>query len=118
MVLGKDRKGIKVSFCTDSRPTEKMGEFVFKSDLFVCEGMYGENEKADKAQANKHMIFKEAAQVARDGKVKELWLTHFSPALSEPELFLENASEIFPNTIVGFDNLTKTIVFENEISDN
>lgn len=117
MVLGKERKGIKVSFCTDSRPTEELPEFVEESDVFVCEGMYGENEKLVKAKTNKHMIFSEAAETAKKGRVLELWLTHFSPALKDPEEFLENASKIFPNTIIGFDNITKTIMFDNEVSD-
>ena len=39
MVLGEPRKGIKVCYCTDSRPVEGLEEFVKDSDLFICEGM-------------------------------------------------------------------------------
>ena len=111
MVLGPPRKGIKVSYCTDSRPTRDLASFVHGADLFVCEGIYGENEKLQKAKEYRHMIFSEAATIANEAKVEELWLTHFSPAMTNPEMFLEAASSIFPNTVVGKDRMTKTIYF-------
>lgn len=113
MVLGESRPGITVCFCTDSRPVEELTNFIKESHLFVCEGMYGENEKLNKAIENKHMLFSEAANLAKAGQVKRLWLTHFSPALSEPEEYLDNAKSIFENTIIGFDGITETIMFEN-----
>lgn len=113
MVLGEDRQGIKVCYCTDSRPLDRMHSFIDKADLFVCEGMYGEEEKKEGAIAKKHMIFSEAASMAKNGNVEELWLTHFSPALTEPEAFIENATNIFKNTIIGYDRICKTIYFKN-----
>lgn len=114
MVMGEPRKGIAVSYCTDSRPLHSISEFIKNSDLFICEGMYGENEKKQKAIENKHMLFSEAAKLAYDGNVKELWLTHFSPSLSEPELFIDNAKSIFENTYIGEDRKCKTIYFPED----
>lgn len=114
MVMGEPRKGIAVSYCTDSRPLYSISEFIKNSDLFICEGMYGENEKKQKAIENKHMLFSEAAKLAYDGNVKELWLTHFSPSLSEPELFIDNAKSIFENTYIGEDRKCKTIHFPED----
>lgn len=111
MVLGEERRGLKVSYCTDSRPIEELKEFVSGSDLFICEGMYGDDESLPKALENRHMLFSEAATLAKAGEVKELWLTHFSPSLSVPENYLENAKNIFENTILGEDRLTKTLIF-------
>jgi ribonuclease Z len=85
-----------------------------KSDLFVCEGMYGDDEKKPKALENKHMLFSEAAKMAKAADVKELWLTHFSPSLSQPEEFEDFARGIFENTFVGKDGMKKTILFEEE----
>ncbi len=113
MVLGDERKGIKVCYCTDTRPFPNLIPFIENSDLFVCEGMYGENEKIDKAIEHKHIIFSEAANVAACANVKELWLTHFSPALTEPECFSDFVKSIFPNTIIGYDRMNKSILFEN-----
>ncbi len=112
MVLEEDRKSIVVSYMTDTRPVPLASEFVKGSDLFVCEGIYGENDKKEKAIDHKHMIFSEAAQIAKDGNVEELWLTHYSPALQEPEEFLEFATEIFENTICGTDRKTKCIKWQ------
>lgn len=111
MVLGEERKGIGISFCTDTRPVSALGEFVKNSDLFVCEGMYGDNDKLQKAIEYKHMLFSEAAKLARIGNVNELWLTHLSPSMSEPEEYIDNATSIFTNTTVGFDRMTKRIDF-------
>ena len=55
MVLGEARKGLKVTYCTDTRPTEGIVRNAAGADLFICEGMYGEPEKKEKAKENKHM---------------------------------------------------------------
>ena len=111
MVLGDERRGLKVSYCTDSRPVEELKDFVRGSDLFICEGMYGDDESLPKALENRHMLFSEAATLAKEGEVNELWLTHFSPSLSNPEEYLENAKVIFENTFIGQDRLTKSLNF-------
>ncbi|MBM6860303.1 ribonuclease Z, partial [Clostridium saudiense] len=111
MVLGDTRKGIKISYITDSRPVKEIINFISRSDLFICEGTYGNNEDIEKAIKNKHMTFSEAANLAKDGMVKELLLTHFSPSLIEPEMYLINANSIFYNTVIAYDRIIKTIKF-------
>lgn len=111
MVLGEERKGIKLSLITDSRPQDKMIEFIKESDLFICEGTYGNNEDIEKVVKNKHMTFAEAAKLARDGNCKELLLTHFSPAMINPKLYEDNAKDIFANTIIGEDRFIKSLSF-------
>lgn len=117
MVLGSERKGLSVSFCTDTRPVDSLVEFIKNSDLFVCEGMYGENEKLEKAVEYKHMIFSEAARLAKLGNVKRLWLTHLSPSMSEPEQFIDNARSIFENTEVGCDRMTISLNFDQPLEE-
>ncbi len=111
MVLGKPRKGLKVSYCTDTRPVEGLADFIKDSDLFICEGMYGEDGDMQKAIEKKHMLFSEAATLAKLGKVDELWLTHYSPALENPMEYIASAKSIFENTIAGCDLMTKNIKF-------
>ena len=65
MVLGPARKGLKVTYCTDSRPVDSIVEAAKGSDLFICEGMYAEKEKLAKAKQYKHMTFYEAAEMAK-----------------------------------------------------
>lgn len=111
MVLGETRKGIKVCYCTDTRPTADLVEFIKASDLFICEGMYGDENDASKAVQKKHMTFEEAGLLAKQGDVKELWLTHYSPSLTEPERYIEATKAIFLSTFLGTDLLTKTIKY-------
>ena len=56
MVLGETRKGLKVTYCTDSRPVSNISDHAQGADLFICEGMYGEEGKEKKAKEYKHMI--------------------------------------------------------------
>lgn len=111
MVLGDKRKGLKVTYCTDSRPVKAIAKLAQNSDLFICEGMYGENEKLDKAKEHRHMLFSEAARLAAESGSKELWLTHYSPALTDPDFFIKNARDIFPNTVTAYDRMNKTLSF-------
>lgn len=112
MVLGEERDGVKVSYFTDTRPLPGLVDFVSNSNLLIAEGMYGEDAEMEKAVRNKHMLFSEAAEIARDASAEELWLTHFSPSMPEPEKYLDNAASIFNNTKIGQDRLTKTLTFK------
>lgn len=114
MVLGEPRKGIKLTYCTDSRPTKAIVENAKGSDLFICEGMYGEPEKEKKAREYKHMTFYEAANMAKEAEVKELWLTHYSPSLVRPQEYEKQVREIFSNTVIPKDRRTTTLMFEEE----
>ena len=114
MVIGAERKGIKVTYCTDSRPVKSIIDNAMDSDLFICEGMYGENEKDTKAKEYKHMTFCEAAKLAKDAKVNELWLTHYSPSLIRPEDFISEAKRIFPNAKPGKDRKSVTLEFDED----
>lgn len=114
MVLGPARKGIKVTYCTDTRPTESIVKHAEGSDLFICEGMYGEPDKKAKARENKHMTFYEAAELARRAQVPKLWLTHYSPSLNRPEEYLPAVRKIFPNTEVCRDGWTTELSFEED----
>lgn len=116
MVLGEERKGITLTYCTDTRPVKRIEEYAKEADLFICEGMYGEDEKLAKAKEHRHMTFSEAANLARNAKPKELWLTHYSPSLIHPEQYLEKTREIFQNTRTIRDKRTVTLEFEEEPS--
>ncbi len=114
MVIGAPRKGLKVTYCTDTRPTESIAENAVGSDLLILEGMHGEAEKAAKARENKHMTMQEAAQIAKQANVPELWLTHYSPALTHPEEYLPEVRKIFYNTIAAKDGRTVELKFEED----
>lgn len=114
MVLGKPRRGIKLTYCTDSRPTASIAQNAREADLFICEGMYGEPGKEGKAREYKHMTFKEAAVLAKEAGVKELWLTHYSPSLVRPDEFMDQVHEIFANAHPGRDRKSIELHFEED----
>ncbi len=114
MVIGAPRKGLKVTYCTDTRPTESIVENAVGSDLLILEGMYGEPDKWIKAKENRHMTMQEAAEMAKKADVPELWLTHYSPALLHPEEFIGEVRKIFPNTVAARDGRTVELKFEED----
>lgn len=114
MVLGPARKGLKVVYTTDTRPVPVIATHAEDADLFICEGMYGEKEKIAKAKENKHMMFYEAANLAKQANPKQLWLTHYSPSLVRPEQYLDTAKAIFERTIAAKDGQFVELDFEEE----
>lgn len=99
-VTGEARRGIRLCYSTDLRPGDGLVSFAEGADLWICEGMYGDPEALDKAREHRHCLFTEAADMGKRAAVEELWLTHFSPSLTDPEAFLPGAQAIFPNTWV------------------
>ena len=114
MVLGPDRRGIKVTYCTDTRPVPVITEYAKDADLFICEGMYGEDGKEAKAREYKHMTFYEAAGLAKEADPKEMWLTHYSPSLTRPEEYMDKVREIFPRAKAARDGWTAELSFEED----
>ena len=114
MVLGPPRKGIKVTYCTDTRPVKAIAANAQDADLFICEGMYGEPGKEEKAVQYKHMTFREAASLAREAQVKRLWLTHYSPSLVRPDDYMDQVRAIFPGAEPGKDRKSIELDFEEE----
>ena len=114
MVMGEARKGIKLTYCTDTRPTASLVEHAKNSNLLICEGMYAEPEKLVKAKQYKHMTFYEAAKVARDAEAEEMWLTHFSPSLVRGEDYMDAVRKIFPRASLGKDGRCVELDFEED----
>jgi ribonuclease Z len=113
-VLGPPRRGLSVAYITDTRPTPELVDFAAGVDLLVCEGTYGSDEDTEKAEKNRHMTFREAATLARDAGVEQLWITHFSPGLDDPGSYVGNAVEVFPEAVVGWDGLQGVLTFGEE----
>ena len=114
MVLGEERKGLHLVYCTDTRPMPIIASKGIGSDLMILEGMYGEPDKIKKAKEYKHMTFYEAAELAKEADTKQMWLTHYSPSLIRPEEYLEEVRKIFPRTIVAKDGRSVVLNFEED----
>ena len=113
MVMGPPRKGLRVTYTTDTRPTDSIVQNAADSDLFICEGMFSEPDKLARALETKHMIFQEAALLAKRANVRRLWLTHYSPSLAVPEEGLSAATEIYPAAECGYDGKTIDLQFDS-----
>ena len=113
MVMGEARKGLKLTYCTDTRPTESILIHASNSDLFICEGMYGEEDKLAKAKEHKHMMMREAAEIAKKANVKEMWLTHYSPATAKPYEFEDMVKAIFDKSVMGKDRMGCELKFDD-----
>ncbi|MGI9149678.1 MAG: ribonuclease Z [Chloroflexota bacterium] len=110
-VLGPPRPGLSVGLVTDTRPTDPIAQLVAGVDVLVCEGTFGSDEDQPRAVERKHMTFREAARLAKQAHAGQLVLTHFSPSVVAPESFLQNAREVFAETIVGRDHLVLSLRF-------
>jgi ribonuclease BN (tRNA processing enzyme) len=72
-------------------------DFAKEADLLICESTF---LKGQFRNGNNHLYAYEAAEIARNAKVKKLLLTHFWPEISKNE-YLKEAKEIFANTEVA-----------------
>jgi ribonuclease Z len=114
-VLGPPRSGRKFSYVTDTLYFHEIAKEVSGSDLLVCEGMF-ESALETSAAEKKHMTAAQAARVARDaGGVKRLALIHYSPRYAERDLkvLLDEARQIFPDTILSKDRLAIPMEYED-----
>ena len=112
MVLGAERKGLKVTYSTDTRPTESIRQNAQGADLLILEGMYGEPDKLVKAREHKHMTMYEAAKIAKEVGAPKLWLTHYSPSMTRPEEFMDDVRKIFPAAYAAKDGWTMELNFD------
>ena len=113
-VLGEPRKGLKFVFSGDTSPCAGLTAAAEEADLLISEATYGETEQAELAIDHGHMKFAQAASIARQARVKQLWLAHYSQMIEDPEAYLPNAASIFANTLCGQDGMRAAMRFENE----
>lgn len=110
-VTGAPRKGVTLVYATDTRPVPVIPEIARHADLLFLEGMYGDDEKLPQAHRNHHMIFHEAAELARQAEVQQLVLTHFSNCIDDPLEYLPLAQAIFPHTQCAADGMCFTLQY-------
>ena len=112
-VMGEPRSGRKFSFVTDTLYFPEIAQEVSNSDLLICEGMF-EHALIESAVDKRHMTARQAALIARDaGNIKKLGLIHYSPRYADRELkiLLDEAREVFPDTVLTKDRMRFPIEF-------
>jgi ribonuclease Z len=100
-VLGPAVAGARLIHVGDCGETNNLLDVAREADALVIESTYLEVE-ADMAREFGHLTAAQAARLAREAGVKQLLLTHLSRRYREREV-LEEAKQIFPNTVVARD---------------
>ncbi|MDE5765089.1 MAG: ribonuclease Z [Ruminococcus sp.] len=109
MVTGEHRRPVKITYITDSLYFDKMAEFASDSNLLISEGMYGDDEYKEKMAEKGHMVFSQSAELAKKSGSELLWLTHYSPALTNPQEYSDMIKSIFPDTVISRDGECVTL---------
>ncbi len=115
MVIGPERRGIKITYTTDTRPCSNIVSAASDADIFICEGMYGDADCDDKARAYKHCTMKEAALMASEAAVapREMWYTHYSPSMTNPKMYIDEMRKIFPAVKCGRDGMIAELNYDD-----
>lgn len=103
-VLGPSRRGRRVGFSGDTRPSPGLEKFFKGCDVIVFDSTYGDVHQKN-AVENMHSTSREAARLAKRAGATQLILTHFSGRYRDVSELVEQAREVFPNTIAASDQM-------------
>lgn len=110
-ICGPWRKGLSVVFTGDTAPSPRVQAASLAADLLIMDATYPDDTHLDKAALYGHATFLQAAELARNAGVQQLWLTHYSAMIEDPAAYLPAAQAIFPGTACGIDGKTLTLNF-------
>jgi ribonuclease Z len=101
-VLGPQRRGRVIAYCTDTRPCNGLRAAIREADLAFVEGMFGPEHESE-ASVKKHMTVLESARAAADAKAHRMVLVHISPryALSDEPRLEAQARGVLAQCSVG-----------------
>ena len=113
-VLGAPRKGLSVVFSGDTAPCPYYLQAAHDADLLICDATYALPEQEDQARQWGHSTFGQSASLAAQARAKRLWLTHYSPMITDPEEYAAQAQNIFPAAECGFDGKQIILQYDEE----
>ena len=96
------------AYCSDSAPCYNNSALLHGVDLLYHEATFAESEKERAAQTY-HSTARQAAQVASEAGVKRLLIGHYSSRYETPEVLLNEARELFPETICAKEGMVVSI---------
>ncbi len=116
-IVGYERPGVKITYSGDTTPCETLIDLGKDSDILIHEATFGK-ELSEAAKEKMHSTSVDAANVAKLMNAKQLILTHISSRYQEnAQKLLEDAKEIFPNTILAKDLLKIKVIKNNNKSE-
>lgn len=101
-VMGPPRRGRKVVYSGDTRPSSNIVKLAENADLLIHESTFDE-DLAERAAEDQHSTVAEAAEIAKKTAAKLLVLTHISARYEDPNVLLEQAMKVFPDVRVAED---------------
>jgi ribonuclease Z len=113
MVMGPPRRGRKFVYVTDTRPCPQVVTFAEGADVLIHEGMFAADME-EEAGKKGHCTAAQAAGIAREAHVDRLVITHVSSRYGRGEQLLEEARQVFPNTVIGRDLMELEIPVHKE----
>jgi len=102
MVLGPSRKGRKIVISGDTIPLSKMIDFAKDADVLIHEATF-DSSLEDVSFEYGHTTARQAAEIAKEANVGELYLTHISPRYNNGKDLEDEANKIFKKSFVPKD---------------
>ncbi|MEM9858134.1 MAG: ribonuclease Z [Bacteroidota bacterium] len=99
------RKSYSYAFCSDTRYNENLIPIVKGVDLLYHEATFL-SEMKPWAEKTYHSTTAEAASIAKMARVQQLAIGHYSARYKELDIFLKEAKEVFPNTVLAIEGET------------
>ena len=90
----------RYAYCSDTAYKEQIVEQIAGVDVLFHEATYTEKD-ADKCKKHTHSTAKQAAKIAALAGVGKLVIGHFSAREDDHTVFLDEAQEVFANTILA-----------------
>lgn len=92
------------AYCSDTVYLPHLKDILNGVTLLYHEATYM-HERAPRAEQTRHSTALQAAMQARDAKVEQLCIGHFSASLKDENSLLREAQSVFPNTILANEGL-------------
>ncbi|MBR5466957.1 MAG: ribonuclease Z [Bacteroidaceae bacterium] len=97
------------AYCSDTRYAPEIAKWIEGVDLLYHEATFP-HELLTQAKKTMHTTAKEAALVALKANAKKLIIGHYSARIKDTSLLLQEAKEVFSNTILANERLKVSIL--------
>jgi ribonuclease Z len=92
------------AYCSDTIYLESVIDQIKRVDLLFHEATFSQDDFS-RAKETFHSTAEQAAKIARAAEVKKLVIGHFSARYEDEDVLLNEASAVFPNTILAREAL-------------
>lgn len=92
------------AYCADTKYIPHLADWIQEVDLLYHEATYADDHELN-AERYYHSTARQAAKIAVQANAKQLMLGHFSARYTNDNVLLNEACEIFPNTMLADENM-------------